>query len=184
MLRYIGVFLSLFLTPLWLLAVRNNWLTGAFEILIPSQDIALSIVIQIIITEISVEFLRMASIHTPSALSTAMGIIAGVLIGDMAIRVGILSPEVILLVAISATCTYITPSYELGLANKISKLLFIVVIYFFGTIGFIVFLILWIIYLSSLKSFGRPYMYPLIPFDFKALMRVLFRFRYKNKERR
>lgn len=182
-LRFSGVFMSLFLTPLFLLLNKYPSSAPSFlRFLIPTENLALPIFFQLILAEMGVEFLRMASIHTPTALSTAMGIIAGVLIGDVAIRVGVFSEAVVLLAALAAIGTYATPSYELGLANKISKLFFLLMIYLFGFVGFIIGFVLWIIYLSSLKSFKHPYLYPLIPFDFKRLLKVLFRSPYKNKK--
>src|SRR5699024_2177663 len=77
--------------------------------------------IQIILADVGVEFLRMAAVHTPTPLATALGLIAAVLIGDIAIDVGLFSPEVILYVAISAVGSYVTPSYELSVANKLIK---------------------------------------------------------------
>ena len=64
----------------------------------------------------------MAAIHTPTPLSTAMGLIAAVLIGQIAIDVGLFVPEVILYVAVAAIGNFATPSYELGVANKLARL--------------------------------------------------------------
>lgn len=180
--RYFGIFLSLFLTPLWLIFIKSNLLTGMAAILIPDNTILINIYIQILIAEIGVEFLRMASIHTPNALSTAMGLIAGVLLGDIAVSVGLFAVQTVLLVAVSAIGTYVTPSYELGLANKLSKLFFIVAVMLGGYIGFIAAVVIWLTYLSTLKSVGKPYLYPLIPLNFKRLLKVFIRYPYKNKQ--
>lgn len=174
--RFIGVFLSLFLTPIYLLLMKYEVaLPEMFSIFTPDNEIKLSIFLQLIAAEIGIEFLRMASIHTPSSLSTAMGLVAGILIGDIAIQVGLLSIQTVFLVAVSAIGTYVTPSYELSLANKLVKLLFLCVIIIFGYIGFAAIVILWIIYLSRLKSLDRPYLYPLIPFNWKKLKKILIR---------
>ncbi|MFP3361971.1 spore germination protein, partial [Planococcus sp. SIMBA_143] len=70
-----------------------------------------------------VEMFRIAAIHTPTPLSTAMGLIAAVLIGQIAIDVGLFQPEVILYVAVASIGTFATPSYELSVANKMARLL-------------------------------------------------------------
>jgi stage V sporulation protein AF len=69
----------------------------------------------------------------------------------------------------------------LGLANKISKLLFILAVIAFNWYGFAILVILWIIYLARMKSFGKPYLYPLIPFDGKMMIKVLFRMPLSKK---
>ena len=181
MIRFLGVFISIFLTPIWLLLLKNDTLAGIFAIMVPSDEVKMNIFIQVIIAEVGVEFLRMASIHTPSALSIALGLIAGVLLGDIAVAVGLFSIQTVLLVALSAIGNYVTPSYELSLANKISKLLFIVLILAFNYIGFIVGVLVWLIMLSRLKSFNKPYLYPLIPLNLRRLLKVLIRYPYKNK---
>lgn len=183
-LRFGGIILSLFLTPLYLLFSMYPELMPSFlGFLFVNEKTFLPLFFQLVLAEIGVEFLRMASIHTPNVLSTAMGIIAGVLIGDIAIRVGFFNENVVLLIALAAIGTYITPSYELGLANKITKLIFLVMIYIFGLWGFIVAVLGWIIYLASLKSFNKPYLAPLLPFNFKRLVKVLIRFPYSNNKR-
>ncbi|HHU55887.1 MAG TPA: spore germination protein [Acholeplasmataceae bacterium] len=176
LLRFLGVFLSIFLTPTWLLLVMHNVdLPGFFKSFRPDDTVTLSIFMQILAAEIGIEFLRMASIHTPSSLSTAMGLVAGILLGDIAIQVGIFSVQTVFLVAISAIGSYVTPSYELSLANKLSKLLFLVVIYFFKLPGFIIVVLLWLIFLLRLKSFNLGYLYPLIPFNWKEFKRLVIR---------
>ncbi len=102
--------------------IKYDYRIEFLSFLFPEDKQILNIFIQVILAEIGVEFLRMASIHTPSALSTAMGLIAGVILGDIAVSVGLFSYQTVLIVSLSAIGTYATPSYELGLANKLSKL--------------------------------------------------------------
>jgi stage V sporulation protein AF len=181
--RFLGIFLSLFLTPLWIVLVKNEYLVGPLSILSPSAETKVNIYLQIIAAEIGVEFLRLASIHTPTSLSTSMSLIAGFLLGDFAVTVGLFSLQTVLLVAISAIGTYLTPSYELGLANKISKIIFILAIIAFDWYGFAMAVLLWFIYLALLKSFGKPYLYPLFPFNFKRLVKVLIRFPFTDSKK-
>lgn len=181
LLRFIGIIMALFLSPLWLLLIKTNLDISFLKLLIPNETGMFSIYLQVILAEIGIEFLRMASIHTPSSLSTAMGLIAGVILGEITVKVGLFSYQTILIVSLSAIGTYATPSYELGLANKISKLIFIVSIIIFGKIGFCISVLIWLILLIGLKSFNKPYLYPLIPFSFKRLVKTIIRFPYKNK---
>ena len=132
-LRFIGIFASFLLIPLWfaLLSSRDiipAFFRGLFEI---GDDTRTEVFFQIILAEVGIEFLRMASIHTPNSLSTAMGLVAGVIIGEIAITVGLFTEIIVLLGSISAIGSYITPSYELSLANKISKSLLLIGILFF-----------------------------------------------------
>jgi stage V sporulation protein AF len=179
--RYFGILISLFLTPVWLALLDVGALKGIAALFVPAAG-AVNIYLQVAIAEVGVEFLRMASIHTPTALSTAMGLIAGILLGDIAVAVGLFSIQTVLVVALSAVGTYATPSYELGLANKISKIFFIAATFLFGYWGLIVSAIIWFVYLSRLRSVGKPYLYPLVPFNFRRLLKILIRYPYKNQK--
>lgn len=179
--RFLGILISIFMTPIWLILLKNNALWGIFRLLAPSSDVKTNVYIQVLVAELGVEFLRLASIHTPTSLSTSMSLIAGILIGNIAVTVGLFSIQTILVVAVSAIGTYLTPSYELGLANKITKMLFILAIIAFNWYGFAILVILWILYLTRMKSFGKPYLYPLIPFDGKMMIKVLFRLPLSKK---
>src|SRR5699024_1019104 len=80
-----------------------------------------------------------------------------VLIGDIAVDVGMFSPEVILYVAISTIGTYVTPSYEMGVANKFIKYFILLMTIFFGLNGFAIGTTLAIIYLIRLQALETPY---------------------------
>lgn len=181
--RILGIILSFLAVPLWFALLKYEMFHFTYfgKIFDVNTDIT-SIFVQLLILELGIEFIRMASIHTPSALSTSMGLIAGVIVGEMAINMNISSEQVVLLGAISAIGSYITPSYELSLANKIFKLIIVLLVFLFGIYGLIGGLILLTIYLSNIKSFNRPYLYPLIPFNFKDLKTQILRKRNKKKK--
>ena len=179
--RFIGIIISFLIVPLWFSLINIDYFHLSYFGKLFDVDIdRFSILIQLLLMELGVEFIRMASIHTPSALSTSMGIIAGVIIGEMAINMNILTEQIVLLGALSAIGTYITPSYELSLANKIVKIIIIFLVYFLNVWGLILGIICLITYLYNLKSFTRSYLYPLIPFNKLALKKQIFRKSYKE----
>src|SRR5699024_6074243 len=105
--RIVAVLASIFLLPIWLLFVlQPELLPESLSFIGPKESGNIPIAIQIIMADVGVEFLRMAAVHTPTPLATALGLIAAVLIGDIAIDVGMFSPEVILYVAVSAVGSY------------------------------------------------------------------------------
>jgi stage V sporulation protein AF len=174
--RYLAVFLSLYLLPIWLLFVLDpTLLPKELSFIGPSEEGNIPILVQIILAELGIEFLRMAAIHTPTPLATSMGLIAAVLIGQIAIDVGMLSPEVILYVAISAIGSYVTPSYELSIANKLTGLFLILGAGFFGVKGFVIAFLIHMLYLVNLQSLKTPYLWPFLPFNAKAMVNILLR---------
>ena len=174
--RLIAILGSLFILPLWLLFVMDpSLLPPQLSFIGPNEEGNVPIFIQIILGLIGVEFLRMAAVHTPTPLATAMGLIAAVLIGQIAIDVGLLSPEVILYLALSTIGSYVTPSYEVSIGNKITTFFLVILTALFGVPGFMIGTLIFILYLVNLKAFNTPYLWPFIPFDLTAMFRFIVR---------
>ncbi|WP_163101118.1 spore germination protein [Peribacillus alkalitolerans] len=174
--RYLGISSSLFLLPLWFLfVVEPQMLPEKLAFIGPNEETNIPVIIQIFLAEVGVEFLRLASIHTPSALSIAMGLVAAALIGQIAIDVGLFVPEVILYVAVATIGTFATPSQELSVANKMSTLAIIILTAIFHAPGLIIGFTIYIMFLASIKSLNTPYLWPLIPFHPYAFFRILVR---------
>ncbi|ATH92236.1 stage V sporulation protein AF [Bacillus glycinifermentans] len=174
--RFFGILASTFLLPLWMLFVIDpSLLPENLRYIGLNKDSHIPIIMQIFLADLGVEFLRMAAIHTPTPLSTAMGLIAAVLIGDIAINVGLFSPEVILYVSLSAIGTYTTPSYELSLANKMVKLFMLILVALFKVEGFVIGFTILTMIMVSIRSLETPYLWPFLPFNGKAFWNVLVR---------
>ncbi|MGI6318679.1 MAG: spore germination protein [Firmicutes bacterium] len=174
--RLLGIFISIFLVPLWLLLVNySEMLPEALQFIGPKEKVALPLFLQFIVANIGLDLLRMASIHTPSPLATALGLVGALLIGDIAVTVGFFVPEVLLYIGLVAIGIFSTPSWELGLANRLVQILLLLLTGFFQIYGFVAGLLLVFLRLATTRSFNLPYLWPLLPFNGKALFNVLFR---------
>ncbi|WP_042162625.1 spore germination protein [Paenibacillus gorillae] len=174
--RFLGIFASLFLLPMWLLFVMHPELKPAvLSFLGPQKTGMMPLVLQFLLVEIGVDLLRMASVHTPTSLATAMSLVAAIMIGDIAVKTGLFINEVVLYMAIAAIGMFATPSYELGLANRIVRLLLIVAVAAFQVPGFMIATTAVMMVLCMERSFNRPYMWPFIPFDPRAMWNIIVR---------
>ncbi|WP_043929885.1 spore germination protein [Bacillus sp. EB01] len=174
--RFLAVWASLFLLPIWyLLAIDPSLVPKSMEFIGPNDPGKIPLFLQFLIVEVGVDMLRMAAIHTPTSLATALGLIAALMIGQVAVEVGLLTNEVILYLALAAIGTFSTPSYELSLANRLVRLFLLISTALFHTLGLVVGFTLVVIYLSRMKSFGIPYMWPFIPFNLKSFKEILVR---------
>ncbi|WP_174615509.1 spore germination protein [Virgibacillus ihumii] len=183
--RFFAVIMSIFLTPLWFFFVENQeFLPAALGFLGPKESIAVPLILQLILVELGMDMLRMATIHTPSAMATALGLVSAVIIGQIAVAVGLFTNEVILYISFVAIGTFATPSYEFALANRIYRLFLLGVTAIFGLYGFIIGVALWVVALARLKSFNMPYLWPFIPFSFRAMRDVVLRAPMPLKNRR
>lgn len=77
--------------------------------------------------------------------------------------------------SVSAIGIYVTPSYELGVANKMARFGLVIITGLFGLVGFLIATTIYILLLVRLKSIRTPYMWPLLPFNPMAMIEILFR---------
>ncbi|WP_407701275.1 spore germination protein [Tumebacillus algifaecis] len=175
-LRFLAILCSILLTPLWMALVMNkSFMPSFFMFTIPEKSLAITIFWQMMFAEIGLALLRMAAIHTPNPLGSALGLVAALMVGQVAIEIGFFTREVILFTSIAAIGTFATPSYELSLANQLVRLGLLVLTGIFGFYGFLVGVVLWLVLLVRTKSLDTPYFWPLLPFNWNALVHVLFR---------
>jgi stage V sporulation protein AF len=183
--RFLGMISSVYLLPLWLLFVLEpSLLPDSLKFIGPNEVTKIPIFIQILFAEFGIDLLRMAAIHTPTPLSTAMGLIAAVLIGQIAIDVGLFVPEVILYVAAAAIGSFATPSYELGIANKIVRIVLLIAVVIFKAPGFVIASTLIMILMIRIRSLDTPYLWPFIPFNPNALLQIIVRISVPISNRR
>ncbi|WP_425281145.1 spore germination protein [Paenibacillus jilunlii] len=174
--RFIGIFASLFLLPLWMLLVIHPELKPAMlEFIGPQKSAKIPLLAQFLFVELGVDLLRMAAVHTPTPLGSAMGLIAAILVGDIAVQTGLFVNEVVLYMAIAAIGMFATPSYELGLANRIVRLVLLLAVAAFQVQGFMIGTTLLIILLTTHRSYNSSYMWPFIPFNAKAMGEIIIR---------
>ncbi len=183
--RFIGFFASIFLLPLYfLLSLQPGLLPEAISFIGPEEAGVLPLIVQFLIAEIGIDMLRMAAIHTPSSLATALGLVAAILIGQVAVQVGLFSSEVVLYLSMAAIGTFATPSYEMGLADRLSRLLLLIVTGIFGVKGYVIGVTFWLMYLTHMQTFKIPYLWPFLPFSWRPLRDVLIRSPIPLKNRR
>lgn len=177
--RYIVLIANLFLTPVYVLLTDNpSWLSGNFSFLLPKDPYNIPIFLQFIIAEIAIDGIKLASLDTPSTLGTSLSIIGGLILGDYTVKTGWFTSQTILYMAIVALSSFTQPSIELGFAFKFTRILLLILTGIFGTWGFVIGIIINLIIMASTKTvLGEPYLYPLIPFKWKALKKLIFRYK-------
>lgn len=175
--RFFGAAMSLFLLPFWyLLATNPKYLPDVLSYIGPNDVGEVPLLFQLLVADIGIEVLRMAAIHTPTPMSTAMGLVAAIVIGQVAIDVGLFIPEVILYVAVTAIFTFAIPSYELSITTKIFRISILLATGLLGAPGFFLSIAVLFYYLCALRPMGVPYLWPAVPFFPHGMLRVLIRF--------
>ncbi|MBZ4663972.1 MAG: spore germination protein [Caloramator sp.] len=143
--------------------------------------------IEAIIMELTLELLREAGVRLPRPIGSTIGIVGGLVIGQAAVSAGIVSPIMVIVVAITAISSFSIPNYELSAAFRLVRFLLMVFAAVFGLYGIVLGSIIVLIHLSNLKSFGVPFLAPIAPFEYTDIKdSVIFRapWRYMIKRPR
>lgn len=176
-LRVTVFLLSLFITPAWYLMVSEpNRLPGWLNFLSSPEPVSLSLLSQLLVVEFLIDVLKLASLNTPDSLSNSFSMLGALVLGDFAVQAGWLGPEVLVYMAFVSVAGFAQPSYELGYAFKLLRVALLLVTAAFDVWGFCLGVVGIFVLLCTTKPLvGKGYLYPLVPINGKALLRLLVR---------
>lgn len=176
-LRVTVFLLSLFITPAWYLMVSEpNRMPGWLNFLSSPEPVSLSLLSQLLVVEFLIDVLKLASLNTPDSLSNSFSMLGALVLGDFAVQAGWLGPEVLVYMAFVSVAGFAQPSYELGYAFKLLRVALLLVTAAFDVWGFCLGVVGIFVLLCTTKPLvGKGYLYPLVPFNGKALLRLLVR---------
>ncbi|MCA1060242.1 spore germination protein [Rossellomorea aquimaris] len=120
--------------------------------------------VEALLMEITFEILREAGIRLPKAIGSAVSIVGALVIGQAAVQASIVSPAMVIIVSMTAIASFATPSFDMAISARLIRFLFMIGAATFGFYGIILIFLMMVVHLSSLRSFGVPYMAPLAPF--------------------
>ena len=179
-LRYVRgsvFFLSMILTPLWLVLMKNadklpHWL----DFILVEEPNSVRLFVQLMIVEFVIDVLKLASLNTPGALSNSFSVVGALILGEFAVSSGWFVPEVVLFMAFTAISNFTQPSFEMGYAIKFSRVLLLILSEFLNYWGLIIGMVIIALVVCFTKTVnGYTYLYPLYPFNKKALISLLVR---------
>lgn len=181
--RHAVFWLSLVITPLWFLAIQHpEALPPALLFLLPVKEAEIPILLQLFLTELAIDGLKLASMNTPDMLAGSLSVIGGLILSDFAVQVGWLTPEVILYMSFAAIANFTQQNHELGYAFKFMRMILLGLVALFDVWGFVAGLVLFFILLATNKTVNgrRSYLYPLIPWNGRAFARLFFRMKKES----
>ena len=176
-LRIVVFLLTMFITPVWYLLVKDPARTQAgLEFLAIESDYSVPLLVQLLLAEFIVDLLKLASLNTPAVFSNSFSMLGALVLGDFAVQAHWLVPEVLAYMAFVAISNFAQPSYELGYAFKLLR---IVLLLFVGALDWVG-LALGCIGIIALLALTKPivgegYLYPLCPLNKKALFALFVR---------
>ena len=144
-------------------------ITGAHE------GVPFPIYVEALLMELTFETLREAGVRLPQPVGQAVSIVGGLVIGEAAVRAGIISPATIIVVALTGISSFALPSYNLSWSLRILRFVFGFLGFISGLYGIMLGMLILLIHIISLRSFGVPYFSPFAPFKLQDMKDVMFR---------
>ncbi|PGG93095.1 spore germination protein [Bacillus toyonensis] len=188
LLRFMTAFVSLFAPALYISFISFH--PGliptklAISIIGSREGVPFPALIEALIMEVAIEVLREAGLRLPKPIGPAMGIVGGLIIGQAAVEAGIVSPIMVIIVAVTAISSFTIPQYSVGITLRILRFVAMFCAAIFGLYGVILFFLLLCSHLVKLKSFGVPYTSPAVPYQFSDWKDFMVRMPLKMMRRR
>ncbi|KQX47008.1 spore germination protein [Paenibacillus sp. Root444D2] len=179
-LRYICFFISL-MAPSFYIAIttfHQELLPSSllFNLAAQREGIPFPAFVEALLMEITFEILREAGVRLPKTVGQAVSIVGALVIGQGAVDAGLVSPAMVIVVAITAISNFVIPAFSMGIPIRIIRFILMIFAATFGLFGITVGLIAMVQHLCSLRSFGVPYMAPMAPFVLDDQKDTILRF--------
>ena len=167
--RVIAFFVAIFLPAIYISVTTRNYDLVPYRLLLILKAgrtfVPFAAYIEALFMIIAFEILKESDIRMSATTGSAVSILGGLILGDAAVSAGIVSPIMIIIIAISSIAALIFPSNELVNAIRFYKISILLLSAFFGIYGVFVGAVFLFYKLISMKSFGFSYLSPIIPFD-------------------
>lgn len=181
--RYIAGFISVVMPGLYIATAVYHPSMIPMELIFKMSEarktVPIPAVLEILIMEIAFETLREAGIRLPAAVGSTLGIVGGIIIGQAAVEAGIVSPIVVIIISLTGICSFAIPNIALVAAYRLTKYMVLFFSAVLGLFGFWLAMLIILIHLVTLKSFGIPYLFPftsVVTNEYNSLKDTIFRF--------
>ena len=166
LIRLLAIFLSLLLPGMYI-AITNYHqelipTELLFTIAAARESVPFPTFVEIILMEISFELIREAGLRVPTPLGSTIGIVGALILGEAAVSASLVSPVLIIIIAITGICSFSIPDFSLNFTFRIYRFIYIILGYVAGFLGISVVLFIQLVIMCKLKSFGSPYINPYI----------------------
>ncbi|KQL38195.1 hypothetical protein AN960_14700 [Bacillus sp. FJAT-25509] len=192
LLRVVAFFLTIFLPGIYIAIISFNYEIVPLKLLLSIGESRAKVpfdpLFEAIVMEITLEMLREAAIRLPAPISTTVGIVGGIVIGQAAVQAGIVSNIMVIVVALTAISSFIIPNYEMASSLRVIRFPIMIMASLFGLIGLIVSTMVLMIHGLSLSSYNKPYTLPFSPINLDAFkdtfIRVPLNYLWKKQNKR
>lgn len=163
--RFLAMFISIFLPALYLaVTLFHQEMIPTYllySISASRENVPFPSIMEMFLMEISFEIIREASIRAPGPIGSTLGIVGGLILGQAAVSARIVSPIMIIVVAVTGIGSFATTDYSLGWTYRILRVIFIILAGMGGFFGIALGIFVYSVLLAAHNSFGVPFLAPL-----------------------
>jgi spore germination protein len=186
--RFLATFLAMTLPALYiaLASYQPEMIPTKLALAIAAarEGVPFPVFLEAFIMEISIELLREAGTRLPGPIGQTIGIVGGIVIGDAAVRASIVSPVMVIVVAITAIGSFAVPKFDVAIALRLFRFLLMILATIFGLFGVVIGLWIILVHLATLKSFGISYLAPQAPTQIPEMRDTVLRAPWPMMHRR
>lgn len=179
LLRILGILIGLLLPAFWLSLTTYHQNQLPFQLLATvvqaKTGLPLPSSLEMLIMLLMFELFREAGLRLPSVIGGTISVVGGLIIGDAAIRAGVTSPEMIVVIAISTIASFTLVNQSLVTTISLLRITFIIASAFFGLFGFFVSLYFTLLYLCNIRIYGYSYMNLATDLNWMTIKKSIFR---------
>ncbi|WP_213619941.1 spore germination protein [Paenibacillus sp. J22TS3] len=139
------------------------------------ENTPLPALMEALIMELTFDLIREAGVRMPRAVGPAISIVGALVLGQAAVQAGIVSAAMVIVVSFTAICNFVLPAINMSASIRLLRFMLMILAGNFGLFGILAGIIPILLHLTSLQSFGVPYMMPLAPFKFANFKDLFFR---------
>ena len=155
-----------------------------FSILVARENVPFPIIFELLLMEVSFELIREGGLRTPSAIGSTLGIVGALILGDAAVAANVVSPILIIVVAITGLSSFVIPNFSFGFHLRVYRFIFTILGYICGFLGIGIGIYVYLATICSIKSFGVAYVSPISPnisgFGLKYFVSPFWKQEYRN----
>ncbi|MBE4907568.1 spore germination protein [Bacillus luteolus] len=188
LLRLVGITLAIFLPGFWLSVSVFNMDQIPFPLLatitVSRMGLPFSATIELLLMLGLFELFREAGIRLPKAVGQTVAVVGGLIIGESAIQAGITSPTMLVVTGVTVVSSFTLVNQSLNGTVVLLRFFVVILSAFLGMFGFIMALLFIVLYLSTIKSFGVPYLTPISPLVLEELTGAVLRLPWSKLRKR
>ncbi|SOC15906.1 GerA spore germination protein [Ureibacillus xyleni] len=178
-LRLLGILIGVALPAFWLALTLFHQdqlpLQLLATVVISNRGLPFPAVLEMLLLLTMFELLREAGMRLPTKIGGTISVVGGIIIGDAAIRSGITSPAMVVIIALSTIASFTIANQSLVTIISIARIFFIIITAFLGLFGFFICIYACVFYLASIRVFGTPYFDITADLSWSSLKKSLFR---------